>query len=1226
MDDNFDDIQEMETLENVDQEYEGQEPSNRPSTRQTISNVKNKVTSASGKGMQAAGKTTDAAGKGVKLAGKGTEATGKGMQVAGKGMQAAGQGTKAAGDAAMAAGEAISSSGVGAVAGVPLAALGAAGKVAGTGLDAAGKGTETAGKGVESAGKGMQTTGDKISDAGKKMDKTGKNIASKAKPATDATKGAVKAVKTTVDTVKKAVDVLKDPVKRTILIVVVSLLLIIIVIAAILEPLTAAMDKVKNGADQVEKLNNFIHGLGFQDCKDAFNDELEFLNKHYDGELDESLLMATLFYDDVFGTSDVGSTENKIEEGNSPSIVALMMALVDYTAKEALTEEDANGIVYSANKIFRLKRLTANMMKKDGGYLETVMLSDYLNKSGQKIGSDTRALMKSLVTVLCHQLLLSLDVFNVLADSFAGKILLNPIYATTLSNAIDNGYLTVHDGFDAITNNAANLLILLKDIISVISDIKGVGIQISIAGDPVATLEFGETTEDAIIEYQGEHSSEDFNSTDSSNFDFDIYVTYSKYELDEEGYIEYLKNDYIPKMPEFADLVLDKNGDPIDSKVEGVIEDIKMLADTWEEIYGDKDGSAMYNDVCIGNIHPDLINQFHLPIDLAEWSEVNFSTKTAFGVTFNGKKHNGVDLNEESVGVTAGSPVYSIYGGTVRASTASNDYNDDDKSGLGGWVRIEHSMSYINDAGENVNTTIYSVYGGLDPTTVPATGTTVSAGQQIGVIGNASQSEDGFTPGLHFAIVDIDSSTYLNPINVFITCSKYSEGGLCVYDKDGGLVIQFPDSIVSHPQWNYDVECYSADYGYGCYNNMKRWAYNQEIIWKMWVAAGAKYKNGIAVMKVNGLDRYMVATTAKMGQVGDMINATLENGEIIPMIIGDIKAYGDTGVSNTKICEQQLVNEPGCYGHQKSGNSIGVLEFQVDPVKFRESSNPAGWGQEWDTSQKVVSITRYSSILGSNSVSEICDNQFVDPSNPGVNPGGDDHTSISTVDTDGLRILNKPLDEFLLEKGSSIEEYNQAITTAKNMKGGNCKREAAVEVAVKTINYIAQYGVKLPYWLGGGHGDYPNNEDFKGVKASWGSMIHTTRSGDATPDGLDCSGFVRWILVTSGYNRTSFCVGNDDNCHGLTASQSSVGAYFPGATYAGSISSLSANGRLKPGDIIFSSGHIMYVVGVNSDSYRVAEAQQRTVGIVFSNVSFNSSGKYGIYMSNYYSNPSNCSN
>ena len=1213
-----------------------------------------------------AAKANKIAGKGMETAGKATEAAGRVMDAAGKATSAGGKAASTAGDAINAAGLAADATGVGAVAGVPMNVVGSIASAGGKAADAAGTAEQAAGQATIAAGQAEQAVG-KAQQAGAKAaevgakagglgSKFGKKFGSaleqggkKAKETGEAVKEFGKKVETVGKYTTSVLKTITNPVKMFFIIMAIFIFCILIFFSAILEPLMGAMDEVKTAADVNEKFNNFILGLGFENSIDAFRGELSFLDKHYDTALDEPLLMATLFYDDSLYDKNVLDSEtsllNNLVDSNR-SFWGVIYSAVDYYCDEALTETDEMGRVYSANKIFRLKELTKHMVEKTG--TNTSSLRDYINYNTDIIGTDVNVLDKSsyslagypttLLAILLKMiirdailkgansiglasgtatsaifsfnpaigLIVSSEVNGAVAD--ATMRLINTPLLTI--DSIENQYLEnmLQNNYDSLKNYAGNIDILIYDLLSAFTDIVNIELEVTINDDYPITISVGEDG----LEFDSGSITDLINAivdNDIDNFDIDIdcNIEYETYELNLSNYESYLKEHYIREMPEFKDYIYDKDGNIIEERINEIYENIVLLAETWREI-NEESGSALNNNVCIGNIHPTLIDQLHLPIDLEEGTEVNFSTTTAFGVSKNGSMHNGVDLNEESTGTTVGAPVYAIYNGTVISSTASGDYTDSIVNG--GWLKISHTLSYTNDKGENVDTTIYSVYGGLDPMSVPTTGTTVSIGQQIGVVGAAVYSEDNKIPGLHFGIIDSLTNEYLNPINVFITCSAYSNSGtgICYYDSSGGLIVEIPDNIVNYNQMNYSVTCYN-DYGWvlSCKNPTRISSSSlQNRVHKLWVADGARYKNGIAVLNVNGVDRYLVATTQKFGASGELINATLQNGETIPMVIADTKSYSHTGVINDKQCNIPLINDPGCYGHfNSSTNTLSVLEFEVDPNEYNNNPNgksPGAWGQEWDTTQKVESITRYGSLLDSSiNVGEICDNNYVDPSISN-DPG-------ELINANG--IINQRLDLFLEKKGSSIDLYNNSVIDAIKNHGGYCTRTGSIAAAKELINYIGRYDAKLPYTCGGGWGSR-----ITGPQANWGSHYSTphcnTNCGSKCyiQDGLDCAGFVRWVLNTAGYNIPAMAA-NDFNENNL-----------PGAVDV----PLANTQVLQPGDIMYSSGHVVFVIGVNESAHKyiIAEAAGLDSGVQFSTKSFTATDYTGVKMSGFYNESTNC--
>lgn len=125
---------------------------------------------------------------------------------------------------------------------------------------------------------------------------------------------------------------------------------------------------------------------------------------------------------------------------------------------------------------------------------------------------------------------------------------------------------------------------------------------------------------------------------------------------------------------------------------------------------------------------------------------------------------------------------------------------------------------------------------------------------------------------------------------------------------------------------------------------------NQRALSEVWKSQGSNFKDGIAVVNVDGQYRYLIATTSKYGNVGDCVTVNFQNGTSIPCIIADQKSSGDSNYSE--------------YGHMY-GNQVNILEFEVERSKYQQSGNPntSGWGLEWDSSSPVISIDNNGSAL-----------------------------------------------------------------------------------------------------------------------------------------------------------------------------------------------------------------------------------------------------------------------
>ena len=163
--------------------------------------------------------------------------------------------------------------------------------------------------------------------------------------------------------------------------------------------------------------------------------------------------------------------------------------------------------------------------------------------------------------------------------------------------------------------------------------------------------------------------------------------------------------------------------------------------------------------------------------------------------------------------------------------------------------------------------------------------------------------------------------------------------------------VDIPDNI---NQSGYTVTCYGED-GWHLGGSSKGTPIangtGQKAVHEKWVADGARYKNGIAVLDVDGVDHYLIAVAPTYGNSGDNLTVHLKNNEEIPCIIADTKSTRDSNYTK--------------YGHAKAGGLINVLEFEVDTNKYNSSGNPTtdSWNLEWDSTSAVVKIDNYGSII-----------------------------------------------------------------------------------------------------------------------------------------------------------------------------------------------------------------------------------------------------------------------
>ena len=208
-----------------------------------------------------------------------------------------------------------------------------------------------------------------------------------------------------------------------------------------------------------------------------------------------------------------------------------------------------------------------------------------------------------------------------------------------------------------------------------------------------------------------------------------------------------------------------------------------------------------------------------------------------------------------------------------------------------------------------------------------------------------------------------------------------------------------------------------------------------------------------------------------------------------------------------------------------------------------------------------------------------------------------------TLSSENTTILHEPLEDFLEDNGTSLEEFNELIADNVDDAGWGT-RAGVVAAAVTLIGELGDnYGVKVPYYWGGGHCDGV----VVGALGYWGSTQCHTYANNQHYNycGFDCSGFVPWAIKNGGFKKGVDLAGNFQNMPNARKVQ------------------LNNEPQLQPGDLLESSGHIVLVVGVDeaSKQYICAEAMGNAYGVLFTRRSFNENGYWGVDLEDYYNDP-----
>lgn len=278
-----------------------------------------------------------------------------------------------------------------------------------------------------------------------------------------------------------------------------------------------------------------------------------------------------------------------------------------------------------------------------------------------------------------------------------------------------------------------------------------------------------------------------------------------------------------------------------------------------------------------------------------------------------------------------------------------------------------------------------------------------------------------------------------------------------------------------------------------------------------------------------------------------------------------------------------------------------IAQEVIGEVLLDETGNVLKVGYQKDETDKFIEMAN-----GGSTYVEILDTVYGSSqySSASCKYGNFDYGDYQLT-SDGNTILHEPLEDFLKKNGTSLEEFNELI--ASNVEdAGYGTRAGVVAAAVTLIAELGNnYGVKVPYYWGGGHYDGV----VVGALGYWGStQCHTTANGQSYDYcGLDCSGFVPWAIKNGGFNKGV----------GLASDFQ----YMPGANKV----KLSNSPVMQPGDLLESDGHVILIVGIDeaAGQYICAEAMGNAYGVLFTRRSFTESGYWGVDLEDYYNNPSN---
>lgn len=234
-----------------------------------------------------------------------------------------------------------------------------------------------------------------------------------------------------------------------------------------------------------------------------------------------------------------------------------------------------------------------------------------------------------------------------------------------------------------------------------------------------------------------------------------------------------------------------------------------------------------------------------------------------------------------------------------------------------------------------------------------------------------------------------------------------------------------------------------------------------------------------------------------------------------------------------------------------------------------------------------------------------------------------------------------PCNYYSEEQANLLDE----ILAYRITKAGYQTRAAAIEAA-RFLTLSFPY--RIPYFYENGrvhesginyadgegryykHGLYLHESKFNDIKASfngpaiWGCPLTNWETdpqfgyypGMKKPNGLDCSGFVSWVLKNAGFDPGDIGAGETEYPHQLT----DLGEYTPLTV------SLIDDGTVKVGDLVNYWGHIGIIVGIAGENIYVAESLQNFGGVItrlYSKYTISQTFNHVVLMDDYYKNDGN---
>ena len=313
--------------------------------------------------------------------------------------------------------------------------------------------------------------------------------------------------------------------------------------------------------------------------------------------------------------------------------------------------------------------------------------------------------------------------------------------------------------------------------------------------------------------------------------------------------------------------------------------------------------------------------------------------------------------------------------------------------------------------------------------------------------------------------------------------------------------------------------------------------------------------------------------------------------------------------------------------YEKEFDIDGVISFDASiPVKYLAVGNTTKIDTKLDYVGEKYSKVSFSS--SNNSLATVSEDGVVTSHGDGkvklVASVGNNKKEFDLITTSLLRKPEVNNNKEVLPCKAYTKEQIKTLDDILDMKikDAGVKTRAAVVEASRYLTLELPY--KVPYFYENGRLSFTNKVDGEGRyyhkglylgedkekeitlnstgPASWGCPLRDAESGLWGRNGLDCSGFVTWVLVQAGLDL-------GDIGAGITGARdyTNVGIYQR-INY-----DLLTSGKVKPGDLIGWDGHIAVIAAMDENDIYVAESLEN--GVIVDG--YNYSNRYSRFYSRY---------